>query len=173
MGSNDNLSLILSIVIACLVIFPLSLVIGTLVSGFINLPYQNILPIHILSIIAFVLCLAALGLYIPSFITYLVGSSANKPNAVAAGFGVGLPSWILSFFIIFLMEQITSISNSYINQSLLLLLYFIYIGFPFTIAPYAMPMPTKWLVIISRLNIIVAITCIVLGSIVLYRRKYL
>ena len=161
LGSNDNISLGLSLIITCLVINPIILIYGLILE----------VPFSSLSII---ISLISIAFYIPSSILYLIGVNVNKSRIIIIGFCLGLSSWILSLFVIGLTFE--SIDKAFLVTIIRIswcplegqISFTVLGGFEGGLVGF---IPPIWVRVIIFINIASAILCIILGFIIFLRRK--
>jgi len=153
---DDKVSFGFGITIACLVAIPVVLLIGLITS----LMYSTYL------------CGISLGLYIPSFILYLFGTLKNRAKLISVGYGLGLPSYILSFLTaISAFGEITYRISDW-NSFIYSIMYIIITGSTGWIIPPSDPLVPIWVTVLVVVNIVSGIIAIIFGSIIFNRREH-
>ncbi|NVM02510.1 MAG: hypothetical protein HWN67_09260 [Candidatus Helarchaeota archaeon] len=165
MGTNDKVSLYISIILTSLIIIPIILFIGLLTIEI--RPYTRIFLVVLFSIF--------FGLSIPSVIMYLIGTDENRPDLINIGFGLAIPTWILSFIFSPLIASIYGQMNHW--KEFYLILYIIANSTPlkhlFLISYILQPTMPSWILVFTIINLITTIQGIIFNSILFVRRKKL
>ncbi len=165
MGTNDKVSLYISIILIILIIIPIILFTGLLTIEI--PPYTGIFLVVLFSIF--------FGLSIPSIIMYLIGTAENRPDCINIGFGLAIPTWVLSF----IFSPLIASNYGQMNhlKEIYLILYIIANMTPFKhlyfILYILQPTIPSWILVFTIINIITTIQGIIFNSILYARRSQL
>ncbi len=125
MGEEEKITFKLSLIITCLISFPIIIFIYVMLSGFFTMEIMSIFrlePIEIMGKLTFIFSITILGLHGASSILLLAGTNKKNQERVKVGFGLGLPSWICSIITNILVIIVIMVVEREMNDHLISLI---------------------------------------------------